>query len=81
MIKNILFLLAVILFMSCKNEGSTTKSDNWSNAQWISLEQLPDSMQVVPGVHGFGNHLGEKGLKRTVVPMFRKDFTIKDSIC
>lgn len=78
--KNILFLLAAISFMSCKNEGSTIKSDNWSKAQWISLEQLPDSMQIVPGVHGLGNHLGEKGLERSIVPMFRQDFVLNDSI-
>jgi len=78
--KNILLLLAAISFMSFNREGSTTEPDTWSNAQWISLEQLPDSMQIVPGVHGSGNHLGEKGLKRSVVPMFRKDFTINNSI-
>ncbi len=78
--KNILFLLAAILFMSGKKEGPTTKSDNWSNAQWISFEQLPDSMKIVPGVHRAGDHLGEKGLKRAIVPMFRKDFNINDSI-
>lgn len=44
------------------------------NARWISLE-LPDSSDLlVPGIHGSGNHLGDKLLKRPVVPLFRKNF-------
>lgn len=73
-------LLILALLSSCINENATTKSDQWSTAQWISFEQLPDSMQVVPGVHVYGNQLSEKGFKRSVVPMFRKDFMIDNSI-
>ncbi len=78
--KVILLLLATILFISCNNERPTAKSDNWNNAQWISFEELHDSMLIVPGVHGNGDQLGNKGLKRSIVPMFRKDFSITDSI-
>ncbi len=78
--KNILLLLATILLISCENERPTAKSDNWTNAQWITFEKLQDSMLIVPGVHGSGDQLGNKGLKRSIVPMFRKDFNIKDSI-
>lgn len=73
-------VLILTLLGSCTHEKETIESNNWSDACWISFEQLPDSLQIVPGVHGLGNDLGEKGLKRSVVPMFRKDFIITDSI-
>jgi len=72
--------LVTILFISCTNKKPATKWDNWTNAQWIAFEKLPDSMLIVPGVHGLGDQLGKKGLKRSIVPMFRKDFNITDSI-
>ena len=78
--KNVLLLLATIILISCSNERPTAESDNWTNAQWISFEKLHDSMLIVPGVHGTGDQLGLKGLKRSIVPMFRKDFSISDSI-
>ncbi len=71
--KFIFLLLAALTIISCTNDKSVAKQDAWSNAQWIAFEQLQDSMLIVPGVHGIGNHLGQKGLKRSVVPMFRKD--------
>jgi len=82
--KALLLLLAAILIISWTKENSgpapTGASDTWSNAKWIAYEQIQDSMLVVPGVHGSGDLLGPKGLKRSVVPMFRKDFIVKDSI-
>ncbi|MCW9705263.1 family 78 glycoside hydrolase catalytic domain [Fodinibius salsisoli] len=51
-------------------------SGGWKGAEWIGYERLPDSMQVVPGVHGSGDDLGEKGQKRPVIPQFRKFFSI-----
>ncbi len=76
----ILQFLTLTLLLSCVNGRAETKSDNWSNAQWISFEQLKDNMLIVPGVHGSGNHLGKKGIKRSIVPMFRRDFIIEDSV-
>ena len=78
--KNILLLLATVLLISWKIERPTAKSDNWTNAQWMTFEIFQDSMLIVPGVHGSGYRLGNKGLKRSIVPMFRKDFSITDSI-
>jgi hypothetical protein len=48
----------------------------WSGAKWIGLEELPDSLRLVPGVHGSGNHLGNLALRRPVVPLFRKTLTV-----
>jgi len=78
--KIVLLLLTTFLLMSCTNEKPAAKTDSWNNAQWISFEKLQDTMLIVPGVHGSGDQLGRKGLKRSIVPMFRKDFSISDSI-
>jgi len=48
----------------------------WTSAKWIGYEELPDSMKLVPGVHGSGNNLGNKAVKRPVVPSFRKMINI-----
>ena len=52
----------------------------WSGAKWIALEQLEEDMRVVPGVHRSGDRLGEKAVKRSKIPMFRKDFTLNSEI-
>ena len=54
--------------------------EDWDKAQWISYENLPDSMRVVPGVHGDGNELGNKAIKRSIVPIFRKEFVAAKKI-
>ena len=82
--KALLLLPAALLIISWINENSaaaqTVAPETWSNAKWIAYEQLQDSLLIVPAVHGSGDHLGAKGLKRSVVPMFRKEFIIEDSI-
>ena len=57
----------------------TTK--DWSNAEWIGYEQLPDSLRVVPAIHQpDAGTLGNKALQRPVVPLFRKRFTTNKKI-
>jgi len=46
--------------------------NQWNDAKWIGYEQLPDSLKLVPGVHGSGNNLGNLAVQRPVVPVFRK---------
>jgi hypothetical protein len=53
---------------------------DWSEARWIGYEDIPDSLLLVPGVHGDGNNLGEIAKKRTVIPYLRKEFTIGKKI-
>lgn len=53
-----------------------TAEEEWQGAQWIGYETLPDSLRVLPGVHGPGDDLGEKGKRRPVIPQFRKEFTV-----
>jgi alpha-L-rhamnosidase len=80
MSKIMLQILAVALLIGNVTVSTATSPDVWSGAKWISFEKLPDNMRIVPGVHGSGDDLGKKGVKRSVVPMFRKDFSIDSSI-
>lgn len=54
----------------------TTK--DWSNAQWIGYEQLPDSGILLPLAHGRGKR--EWGARKNILPMLRKAFTINKTI-
>jgi alpha-L-rhamnosidase len=51
---------------------------DWKNAKWIGYEGLPDSMRVVPGMHGPDKAalkiLGNRAKERSVIPYFRKEF-------
>ena len=59
--------------------GLFEKKD-WNKARWIGYEELPDSLLLVPGVHGNGDNLGNVAKKRTTVPYFRKEFQVKKKI-
>jgi alpha-L-rhamnosidase len=59
--------------------GLFDKSD-WNGARWIGYEEIPDSLLLVPGVHGSGDNLGNIAVKRTTVPCFRKEFTLEKKI-
>ena len=78
MYRLLILLFAVFFsFSSCHN---SYEDSAWNRAEWIALEHLPDSMKIVPGVHGNGNSLGDRGLKRSVVPMFRKEFRVNKGL-
>ncbi len=66
----------MLLLIGCNGYRNTDHADKepFCNAQWIAMEQLEDSMKVVPAVHGMGDELGNKCIDRSVVPMFRKEF-------
>jgi alpha-L-rhamnosidase len=49
---------------------------DWQGACWISYEVLDPSLILVPGIHGSGDNLGKKAMKRPVIPQFRKTFTV-----
>lgn len=59
--------------------GLLSKSD-WNNAKWIAYEQLDTALLLVPGVHGSGDNLGEKAVKRPIVPLFRKAFNSAENL-
>ena len=78
-----LFALFIVVLVGTgcqKLNQVNSESNTWSHAKWIAYELLNDSMKVVPAVHGSGNNLGEKAIKRSVVPMFRKDFDVSENI-
>jgi hypothetical protein len=52
----------------------------WSGAEWIGFEELPDSLKLVPGVHGSGDELGNLALRKPVVPVFRKTLSIGKTV-
>lgn len=56
------------------------RPEDWDGAKWIGFEELPDSMRIVPGIHGAGNNLGERGVQRPVIPFFRKEFDLTKKI-
>jgi alpha-L-rhamnosidase len=56
------------------------RQSDWGNAMWIGYEDLPDSLLVTPGVHGRGDNLGNKGVHRPVIPLFRKEFRIEKEV-
>ncbi len=55
-------------------------NNDWSGARWIGYEDIPDSLLLVPGVHGDGNNLGDIANKRMTVPYFRKEISIEKKI-
>ena len=78
----ILFFISIgfVFLISFTSYNTENKMDIWGEAKWIAYKQLDDSLKIIPGVHGKGNRLGEKGRERSIVPMFRKDFVIKGTI-
>jgi len=55
-------------------------ANDWEGARWIGYEDIPDSLLLVPGVHGNGDNLGEVAVKRTIIPYFRKEFVTEKEI-
>ena len=53
---------------------------DWSGATWIGYEEIEDSLLLVPGIHGNGDNLGNVALKRTIIPLFRKEFSVVKKI-
>lgn len=79
--KLILIVITAILLISYENSKDINDTTNtWANAKWIALEQIEDSLKVVPGLHGLGKIPESKYLKRSVVPLFRKSFNLNSTI-
>ena len=74
MIQFVISFLTLTLLTSATNVNRPNDTDPFSHAQWIALEQLEGAMKVVPAVHGEGNTLGDRCVKRSIVTLFRKEF-------
>jgi alpha-L-rhamnosidase len=57
-----------------------TNDCDWGGARWIAFAELPESLKLVPGIHGRGDELGDVALRRPVVPLFRKEFEAGEDI-
>jgi alpha-L-rhamnosidase len=57
--------------------GLLSKAD-WKNAKWIGYEKINDTSIIAPHIHGNGKKAW--GARRNVLPMFRKEFSIKKEI-
>lgn len=51
---------------------------DWKGAQWIAYAKLPDSLLIVPGIHGNGDP--KLGPGKDILPLLRKDFIITKTI-
>ncbi|QNL50476.1 family 78 glycoside hydrolase catalytic domain [Olivibacter sp. SDN3] len=51
-------------------------SREWNKVKWIAFEKLDENQKIMPGVHLNGDHLGERGVKRATIPLFRKTFEV-----
>ncbi len=57
---------------------------DWSDAKWMVYEEMPESLRMVPGIHGLRRDFKERvevlGQKRYVTPYFRKEFTVTKKV-
>jgi hypothetical protein len=54
--------------------------NDWTGAEWIGFEEIPDSLLLVPGIHKGLEIPANKAEKRTVIPYFRKEFALNKKI-
>ena len=57
--------------------GLPDKKD-WKGAQWIAYAAMPDSLRIVPGIHGAGNP--DLGPGKDILPLLRKEFVVTKTI-
>lgn len=54
--------------------------EDWDKAQWISMEEMDDSLLLVPGMPTWGKNTKNIATRRPIVPMFRKEFSLNKKI-
>jgi hypothetical protein len=59
--------------------GLFSRTD-WKNAKWIGYEDFPESLRVVPFVHGKMNKDNPRIVKNAVAPLLRREFTVSRKI-
>lgn len=52
----------------------------WAGAKWIGYRILPDSMRLVPGSSNYYETIGNRAKERSIIPCFRKEFTVGKKI-
>lgn len=56
------------------------ENTDWLGAEWIGFEEIPDSLLLVPGIHRGTKMNDNIAVKRTVIPYFRKEFSVDKKI-
>ena len=51
---------------------------DWKGAQWIAYEKMPDSLRIVPAIHGNGKT--SSGYKNEILPLLRKEFIVTKTV-
>lgn len=51
---------------------------DWCAANWIAYEELPDSLRIIPGIHGNGDSI--LGTGKDILPLLRKEFVLKKPV-
>ncbi len=59
--------------------GIFAKSD-WSGAQWIAYDKLPEEKRIVPGIHLPGKSWRGKDQGSHKLPLLRKEFEVKEGL-
>lgn len=53
-------------------------NEDWKGARWIAYEKMPDSLRIVPGIHGGGDP--KLGPGKNILPLLRKEFVINKTV-
>jgi alpha-L-rhamnosidase len=54
--------------------------DGWGEARWVAYEDMPERERLVPGVHGLLDAKLQPKLKRPLVPLLRRAFTVRGPV-
>jgi alpha-L-rhamnosidase len=54
--------------------------EDWRGARWIGFRELPDSLRLIPGLTSDDRKIGNRVLKRSVIPCFRREFEVTKEI-
>ncbi|MFC2138369.1 family 78 glycoside hydrolase catalytic domain [Bacteroidota bacterium] len=55
-------------------------SIDWSGAKWIGIEDMEDSLRLVPGIPTWGYNTKGIAVCRPIIPLLRKEFSIAQKI-
>jgi hypothetical protein len=54
--------------------------EDWGEARWIGYEDMPERDRVVPGIHGLVDPSRHPTIRRPVVPLLRRVFTVRKPV-
>ncbi|NQU52266.1 MAG: alpha-L-rhamnosidase N-terminal domain-containing protein, partial [Bacteroidetes bacterium] len=75
-----LFVSIFFVFAIYQTNAQIDNINTWAGAKWIAMEEIPDSLKLVPGLHGLKKKNRNGYKTRSMVPVFRKKFEVDKSI-